>query len=218
MSKQADLAPQEIEAASFAIIEREFGERTGLKVTDFSREEFAVIRRVIHATADFSFAHSLRFHPLAIATAIARLRAGRAVATDVNMTAAGISKAGLAAWGCPVICELGGPPPAAGRAGAGGRTRAELGILAALARQPGIVAIGNAPTALLAVIDYCQRRADAFDGVVIGAPVGFVNALESKEMLSGLDIPHLTPLGRKGGSPVAAAIVNALIRLAGEGS
>lgn len=207
------IRPEAIEARSFAIIEEEFERETGRRPDEFPAAEFAVIRRVIHATADFSFAHALRFHPRAIDTAMAMLKAGRAIVSDVHMTASGISKAGLGRWGCPVICELGNPGLAA-RAKALGLTRSETAIIQALEHHPGIIAIGNAPTALLAVIKHCHERPEPCQGVIIGAPVGFVNAAESKALLAEQDIPHITALGRKGGSPVAAAIVNALVRLA----
>jgi precorrin-8X/cobalt-precorrin-8 methylmutase len=210
------IRPEAIEARSFAIIEEEFEAQTGRRQEEFPPAEFAIIRRVIHATADFSFAHTLRFHPEAIATAIAQLRAGHPIATDVQMTASGISKPGLAPWGCRVVCEIANPTLAA-LAKAHGLTRSETAILAAMEQAPGIIAIGNAPTALLAVINRCREESACFKGVIIGAPVGFVNAAESKDLLAEQAIPHIAALGRKGGSPVAAAIVNALIRLAAEG-
>lgn len=207
------IRPEAIEARSFAIIEEEFERQTGRRADEFPAAEFAVIRRVIHATADFSFAQALRFHPQAIATAIRMLKAGRAIVTDVHMTAAGISKAGLSPWGCPVLCEL-GRPELATQAATLGLTRSETAIRQALEQHPGIIAIGNAPTALLAVIKHYHDRPEPCPGVVIGAPVGFVNAAESKALLAEQEIPHIVALGRKGGSPVAAAIVNALVRLA----
>ena len=207
------IRPGAIEARSFAIIEEEFERQTGRRPEEYSPQEFAIIRRVIHATADFSFAHSLSFHPRAIKTAIAMLRAGRPIATDVRMTAAGISRKGLEAWNGRVVCELDRPELSV-RAAACGLTRTETAILVTMAHDPGIIAIGNAPTALLAVIKRCQEFPESFRGVIIGAPVGFVNAEESKALLTEQEIPHITALGRKGGSPVAAAIVNALIHLA----
>jgi len=211
------IKPEAIEARSFAIIAEEFLSQTGRRCDDFPREQFAIIQRVIHATGDFSFAGALSFHPQAIETAISILRAGRTIATDVLMVAAGINKKALATWGGHVVCEIANPEIAilAERQGA---TRSETAILSALAHDPGLIAIGNAPTALLSVINYCQQHPGYFPGVIIGAPVGFVNAAESKEILAAQDIPHIVALGRKGGSPVAAAIVNALIRLAAEDS
>lgn len=211
------IKPEAIEARSFAIIATEFEKQTGRKPEEFPRAQFAIIQRVIHATGDFSFAGSLRFHPQAIDTAIAILRAGRTIITDVQMVAAGINQKALAAWGGHVLCEIASPEIAT-RAATTNATRSETAILSALAHDPGLIAIGNAPTALLSVIKYCDEHPGYFPGVIIGAPVGFVNAAESKDILAAQDIPHIVALGRKGGSPVAAAIVNALIRLAAEDS
>lgn len=209
------IKPEEIEARSFAIIEEEFEAQTGRRPNDYPPQQFAVIQRVIHATGDFAFAKALHFHPQAIATAIARLRAGRAVATDVRMAASGVNATTLARWGGRVICEISAPAIAV-EAKTQGLTRSETAIQLAFNQAPGIIAIGNAPTALLRVINLCQDQPDSFDGIIVGVPVGFVNAAESKDLLAEQDIPHIVALGRKGGSPVAAAIVNALIRLAAE--
>jgi len=212
-AKITTIKPDEIEARSFTIIKEEFAAQTGRQPEDFPPGEFAVIQRVIHATGDFAFASNLRFHPQAIATAIARLRAGRDVATDVRMAAAGVNAKSLARWGGQIICDIGGPEIAV-QAKAQGLTRSETAIQSALAQGPGIIAIGNAPTALLRVITLCREQPGFFDGVIVGVPVGFVNAAESKDWLAEQETPHIVALGRKGGSPVAAAIVNALIRLA----
>lgn len=209
------IKPEAIEARSFAIITAEFYAQTGRHPEEFPPPQFAIIQRVIHATGDFAFAETLRFHPQAIETAIRMLRAGRPVVTDVQMVAAGINKRALAAWGGEVCCELANPELAA-RAKTLGATRSETAILSALTKDPGLIAIGNAPTALLSVLRACAEMSKKFDGVIIGVPVGFVNAAESKELLAAQEIPHIVALGRKGGSPVAAAIVNALIRLAAE--
>lgn len=209
------IKPEEIEARSFAIIEEEFESQTGRRVADFPPKEFAVIQRVIHATGDFAFARALIFHPQAIATAIARLRAGKGVATDVQMSAAGVNAKALALWGGRVICEIAAPDIPA-QAKKHGLTRSETAIQRAFDQRPGIIAIGNAPTALIKIITLCQEQPSNFDGVIVGVPVGFVNAAESKAWLAEQDIPHIVAIGRKGGSPVAAAIVNALIRLAAE--
>ncbi len=215
MNTAIPIKPEEIEARSFAIIREEFKTQTGRAPEEFPAREFAVIQRVIHATGDFGFAQALRFHPQAIDTAIARLRAGRAVVTDVKMAAAGVNAKTLGRWGGRVLCELDGPEIAE-RAKAQGLTRSETAIRSAFAHNPGLIAIGNAPTALLTVIDLCRAQPGRFDGVIVGVPVGFVNAAESKAWLAEQEIPHITALGRKGGSPVAAAIVNALIRLTAE--
>lgn len=211
------IKPEAIEARSFAIIAEEFYAQTGRHCDEFPPAQFAVIQRVIHATGDFAFAAALTFHPQAIDRAIRNLRAGCTIVTDVQMAAAGINKTALATWGGRVCCEIANPEIAA-LAKAQGATRSETAILSAMIHAPGIIAIGNAPTALLSVIRHCEQNPAAFQGVIIGAPVGFVNAAESKEILAQQAIPHIVALGRKGGSPVAAAIVNALIRLATEES
>lgn len=198
--------PEEIEAESFRIIESELGP------TDFTPEQFAVVRRVIHATGDFSFAENLQFHPGAIDAALKAIRSGKNVLTDVNMSAAGVSKGILAKWGGKVYCRV-GEPDVAVEAKRQGLTRSEVAITQAVERNIGIVAIGNAPTALLKVMEMIDRGVWRPD-LVVGVPVGFVNAAESKALLAGKDYPFITVRGRKGGSPVAAAIVNALLRLA----
>ncbi|MDH5298735.1 MAG: precorrin-8X methylmutase [Desulfobulbaceae bacterium] len=203
-----NVKPEEIEAESFRIIERELG------LTGHSRPEFAVVRRVIHATGDFSFADTVRFHPRAIDAALHAIRSGKNVLTDVNMSAAGVSKPILARWGGKVLCQVGDPQVAA-EARDKGLTRSEVAIGRAVEQNIGIVAIGNAPTALLKVMELIDQGYWHPD-LVIGVPVGFVNAAESKAILAEKPYPFITALGRKGGSPVAAAMVNALLRLAAE--
>ena len=203
------IGPGEIEAESFRIITDELGPH------DFDHQTFKVVQRVIHATGDFSFADNMRFHPEAIGTALEAIKAGKNIVTDVNMAAAGISKGMLAQWGGQVSCKV-ADPEVAKIAGATGKTRSEVAIEQGFRDNPGIFAIGNAPTALLKIMD-CLAEVKAEDRpVIIGVPVGFVNAAESKALLAEKEYPYITSLGRKGGSPVAAAIVNALIRLAGK--
>jgi precorrin-8X/cobalt-precorrin-8 methylmutase len=201
------VAPADIEKESFRIIESELGP------TPFDPATFSVVRRVIHATGDFSFADNLRFHPLAIETGINALRSGKHILTDVTMAASGISKNLLGRWGGTVRCFI-GDTEVATLARNRGVTRSEMAMSIGLTPDVGIVAIGNAPTALLQIIRALDEKNMAEPPLVIGVPVGFVNAAESKELLS--DSPHcyITSLGRKGGSPVAAAIVNALLHLA----
>ena len=206
------IKPLEIEAESFRIIEREFAGETSTSVDDYSRDEFAVMRRVIHATGDFGFAANMRFHPQAIAAGLAAIRVGKNVLTDVNMAAAGISRSYLGKFGGQVICRVGEPEVAA-QASYLGLTRSETALALAADNNVGIIAIGNAPTALLALMELIEAGTIRPD-LVVGVPVGFVNAAESKELLSQKRYPFITTLGRKGGSPVAVAIVNALLRLA----
>ena len=200
------VAPQDIEAESFRIITAELGE-TGL-----DPREFQVVRRIIHATGDFAFAENIRFHPQAIDAGLSAIRAGKNILVDVNMAAAGVSSRLLASFGGKVICRMNEPETAA-LAKERGSTRAEASMLRALTDQVGIVAVGNAPTALLAVMDLIEAGKWQPD-LVIGVPVGFVNAAESKELLAEQEYPFITALGRKGGTPVAVAAVNALLKLA----
>jgi precorrin-8X/cobalt-precorrin-8 methylmutase len=200
------VAPQDIEAESFRIIERELGP------TAFAPDEFAVVRRIIHATGDFSFADTLRFHAQAVEAGLAAIRTGRNILVDVGMAAAGVSAHLLAPFGGRVLCRVAEPETAI-LARANGTTRSDAAMTRATGDNIGIIAIGNAPTALLKVMDLIERRLIA-PSLVIGVPVGFVNAAESKEMLAAKNYPFITALGRKGGTPVAVAAVNALLRLA----
>ena len=200
------VAPQDIEAERFRIIERELGP------TAFSAEEFAVVRRTIHATGDFSFAENLRFHPQAVAAGLAAIRAGKNILVDVNMAASGISANLLARFGGRVICRVAEPETAA-LAKASGSTRSDAAIARSAGDNIGIVAVGNAPTALLKAMALISQGLFVPD-LVIGVPVGFVNAAESKALLAEQRYPFITALGRKGGTPVAVAAINALLRLA----
>lgn len=207
-----DIRPEDIERESFRIIEEEFFARTGRRQEDYDAREFAILRRVIHATGDFSLADSIRFHPQAIDRGIAAIRAGRNVYADVGMVAAGIGGKLTAAFGGRVLCRV-GDREVAERARQTGRTRSETALELAMGDNIGIVAVGNAPTALLAAIDLVKRGEFAPD-LIVGVPVGFVNAAESKDLLLAEGIPAITVLGRLGGSPIAAAIVNALLKMA----
>ncbi|MDY0391150.1 precorrin-8X methylmutase [Desulfobulbus oligotrophicus] len=200
------IAPQDIEAESFRIIEHELG------TTDCTPEEFAVVRRIIHATGDFSFAETLRFHPQAISAGLAAIRSGKNILVDVNMAASGVSTGLLARFGGRVICRIAEAETAA-MAKANTTTRSDAAISRSVADNIGIVAVGNAPTALLKVMELIDQGLFNPD-LVIGVPVGFVNAAESKEILVRQPYPFITTLGRKGGTPVAVAAVNALLRLA----
>jgi precorrin-8X/cobalt-precorrin-8 methylmutase len=201
------VAPTAIEAESFKIISAEFGPH------GFDDKTFRVIQRVIHATGDFSFKDNMRFAPGAIDRGIEAIRAGKDILTDVTMVAAGISKAMLGKWGGKVICRVGDPEIAA-LAAAKTKTRSEVAIETGLGPNIGIVALGNAPTALVQAIRSVALLHPETAPLIVGVPVGFVNAAESKAMLVEENSCYITSLGRKGGSPVAAAIVNALIRLA----
>lgn len=197
----------EIESESFKIIDGEFGE------SQFDEDTYTVVRRVIHATGDFSFKDNMRFSEGALQAGIKSIRDGKDILTDVTMVASGISKQLLSKWGGKVVCKVADPEIAA-MARKQGRTRSEVAIDMMLDENIGIVAMGNAPTALVQTIRSLAEKKFASPPLVIGVPVGFVNAAESKAMLVEENSCYITSLGRKGGSPVAAAIVNALLRLA----
>lgn len=188
--------------ASFAVIDREIGEHP------FTPAEYAIVQRIIHSTADFEFKHLVKFSPGAIDIAIAALRQRVPIVTDVGMVKQGILNRVAQTFQNPVIAAVETVEQALP-----GKTRTETGLLACLEQFPGaIVAIGNAPTALLAL---CQQWSNfSPPSLVIGAPVGFISVEESKAALAQVPLPQIRVEGRKGGSPVAAAIVNALLTLA----
>lgn len=202
------MRPDEIEGESFRIIMQELGPHS------ISARELPIIQRVIHATADFEYAGLLAFSPTAIADGIQALRSGCRILTDVQMTAVGISQPYLQRFGGSVRCAVSEPETAA-LAQAEGITRSAAAIRRLAGDLPGaVVALGNAPTALFEVLRLAQTGCRP--ALVVGVPVGFVNAAESKAALQESDLPYITVQGRKGGSTVAAAIVNALLRLAAE--
>lgn len=197
-------APHEIERRSFEIITRELGERA------LDPLEEPVIKRVIHTTADFSFADTLTFAHDAVACGLEALRAGATIVTDTNMALSGISKPALAKLGCTATCFM-ADPEVAEAARVAGTTRAHASMDRACAIDgPLIIAVGNAPTALLRLCELMDAgRIDP--ALVIGVPVGFVNVVEAKEELLARTVPAIVARGRKGGSTVATAIVNALL-------
>lgn len=198
------MAPGDIERKSFQIIGEELRGRT------FPPLEDPVVKRVIHTTADFSFADSLVFTHDAASRALEALSAGATVLTDTNMALAGISKPALGALGCRAVCYMADADVAAA-AKAAGCTRAVASMDKACGIDgPLIVAVGNAPTALLRLGELIDARKIA-PAAVIGVPVGFVNVVEAKEELLARDVPAIVARGRKGGSTVAAAIMNALL-------
>ena len=198
------MRPEEIERASMAIIGREMGEWAG------PAENLPVLKRVIHTTADFDFVRNLLFSPNAVRLGREALRRGVTVVTDTAMAAAGVSKPAAARWGVSVVCRM-ADPDVREEAVQRGVTRALVSMERAAAETPdAIFAIGNAPTALIRLCELV-REGRAHPSLVVGVPVGFVNVVESKEMLAAADVPHIAAMGRKGGSPVASAIVNALL-------
>ena len=169
-----------------------------------------VVKRVIHTTADFDYADTLCFSPGAIERALQALRAGATVVTDTNMALSGISKGTLAKLGGQACCFM-AEPAVAQEAGQRGVTRAVVSMERAVdLTGPTIFAIGNAPTALIRLHELIEEGR-VRPALVIGVPVGFVNVVEAKELFLGGDTPYIIARGRKGGSNVAAAIVNALL-------
>ena len=198
------MKPADIEKRSFAIITEELGGRT------FPESVAEVVKRVIHTSADFDYADNLCFSPDAVAQAQAALEAGATIVTDTNMALAGISKPTLAKLGGKAVCLM-ADEDVAREAKARGVTRATVSMEhAAKLDGPLIFAIGNAPTALIRLHELIREGAVS-PALVIGVPVGFVNVVESKELFLGGDTPYIIARGRKGGSNVAAAIVNALL-------
>ena len=199
--------PQEIEAESFRRIDAQVGAH------DFSPEVWPVVRRMIHTSGDLGYLETVRLHPQAVAVGVAALRRGAVVSTDTRMLLAGISSGRLKRLGVEPFCIL--EAPEVGEAAARqGTTRTAVGLEWALPRLAGgIVAIGNAPTALLRLLELLDAGASP-PALVVGLPVGFVNAAESKEALTRQQCPFITSLGPKGGSAVAAAVINALAVMA----
>ena len=198
------MGPEEIERASMAVIGREMGAWAG------PAENLPVLKRVIHTTADFDFVRNLLFSPNAVQLGREALRRGVTVVTATAMAAAGIGQPAAARWGVSVVCRM-ADPDVRDEALRRGVTRAVVSMERAAAETPdAIFAIGNAPTALIRLCELIRDRT-ARPSLVVGVPVGFVNVVESKEMLVATDVPYIAAMGRKGGSPVASAVVNALL-------
>jgi len=203
------MKPEEIEAKSFCIIDDEAGTH------GWSEPEWQIVRRVIHTSADFEYVHSLFISENAVPKAIAAIRNGAGIVTDTNMALSGISKARLASFGCRVACHV-ADADVAELATREGITRSIAAMRKAAATTTNrIFVIGNAPTALFELLRLIQEGL-VHPELIIGLPVGFVGAEESKNALATTNhgIPFITNIGRKGGSNVAAAVVNALTILA----
>lgn len=201
--------PGDIERTSMSIIAAELADR-GIALPP---EHEAVVKRVIHTTADFDYAKALRFTPQAVELGQAALRGGVPIVTDTNMAKAGISRPSLEKLGCRLHCFM-ADPDVAQAAKERGLTRAAVSMEKAARECPGaILAVGNAPTALLRIVELMERGLRP--ALVVGVPVGFVNVEESKELLFAAceshGVPAIAAMGRKGGSNVAAAICNALL-------
>ena len=198
-------APMEIEKRSFEIITEILGNRV------LDPENEAVIKRVIHTTADLDFADTLVFSEHAVSMGIAALQSGCDIVTDTQMAKAGINKQILKNLGGEAHCFM-SDPDVAEEAKARGVTRAMVSMEKA-SKLPihCIYAIGNAPTALFVLRELLEKGQLANAALIIAVPVGFVNVVESKELIIASNVPHIAARGRKGGSSVAAAICNAML-------
>ena len=199
------IAPMEIEKKSFEIISGLLQGRT------LDPENEAVIKRVIHTTADLDFADNLAFSEHAVSKGIAALRNGCDIVTDTQMAKAGINKQILKSLGGEVHCFM-SDPDVAEEAKSRGVTRAMVSMeKASTLPKRCIYAIGNAPTALFVLRELLEKGQLANAALIIAVPVGFVNVVESKELIIASNVPHIAARGRKGGSSVAAAICNAML-------
>jgi precorrin-8X/cobalt-precorrin-8 methylmutase len=203
--------PAKIEELSFKIIEEEAGDH-GLNAA-----EWAVVQRLIHTTADFEFIKNTRFHPQAVAAGIAAIRSGAAIFTDTRMAQAGITRRRLAQFGCEVHCYI-DDHEVITVAKRENITRAAAAVSQAKELlHGGMAVIGNAPTALIELVRL-HEQGILQPALVVGVPVGFVNAAEAKELLMASGLVYISVAGRKGGSAVAAAAVNAIANLAAKQS
>lgn len=201
------VAPAEIEQRSMEIIESEMGPHT------FTAEQLPVVKRCIHTSADFDYMKNLVFTPGAVAAGVAAIRSGCTIVTDTQMARSGINKRVLERFGGQALCFMSDPDVAA-EAKERGETRATVSMeRAAKLEGPVILAVGNAPTALVRACQLMEEGAFR-PALVIGVPVGFVNVVESKELLAAMPGEHIIAMGRKGGSNIAATICNAMLYMA----
>ncbi len=200
-----------IESDSFSIIDAEVGPHS------FPPREWEIVRRVIHATADFEYKDLMAFHPRAVDAGIEALRKSCPILPDVKMIQVGINEDRLAYFGCPTACFISDADVIqkakdinSTRAREAYRKAHRAGLL-----EGSIVAVGNAPTALLEILELAAEEG-VRPALVVGVPVGFVSAAESKEALLASDIPYIVSRGRKGGSTIAVSILHALMVFAAE--
>ncbi len=203
------MKPQEIEALSFEIIEQEAGNH------GFTKDQWPIVRRIVHTSADFEYIQTIRFHPEAIQKGVQAIQKGCRIITDTHMARVGIRKKEIQEFGGSVTCLI-ADEAVAKKAKQNGTTRALAAVdMSCEQMNDGIYVIGNAPTALLRLTELIMQE-KVKPALIIGFPVGFVNAAESKDELMRLDYPCITNKGRKGGSNIAASIVNALAIMAFE--
>ena len=202
-----NVKPMDIEKRSFAIITEELG-------YELQEDKAPIIKRCIHTSADFDYAQNLMFSDDVVEKALKALKNGACIVTDTQMAKAGINKKALQKFGGEVYCFM-SDEEVAEIARKNGTTRATASMdKAAALQKPLIFAIGNAPTALVRLYELIE------DGklqpeLIIGVPVGFVNVVQSKELIMQADVPYIVAKGRKGGSNIAACICNALLYMAG---
>lgn len=207
--KPSTIVPQEIVNESFAMVANELGPHP------FTNEQFPVVQRVIHTSADFELGRSMVFHDLAVKAGIAAIQSGKVIIPDVQMVGVGISRPNTQKFGCEIKVYI-SDPEVMEEAVKQNVTRAILATRKAVLADPeGIYAIGNAPTALLELIRLV-KAGKAKPSLIVGVPVGFVSAAESKAELMKLDVPFISNHGRKGGSPTAVAVINALAVMANQ--
>lgn len=199
-----NVKPREIETRSFEIITQELGERK------LPADQELIIKRCIHTSADFDYADNLCFSENAVEKAMDAIKGGACIVTDTQMAKSGINKRALARYGGEVFCFMSDEDVAA-QAKENGTTRATASMdKAASLKRPLIFAIGNAPTALVRLYELIEEGKIRPE-LIIGVPVGFVNVVQSKELIMQTDVPYIVARGRKGGSNIAACIVNALL-------
>ena len=206
--------PADIERTSLSIIRAELQERQ----IQLPEDSAAVIERVIHTTADFDYAQTMRFTPDAVRLGVEAMRRGAVLITDTNMARAGVSKPSLRKLGGEVYCYM-ADDDVAQEAKESGTTRADAAVRKAAVQHPnGVFVVGNAPTALLRLASLIENGLRP--ALIIAVPVGFVNVVESKEKIMDVcervGVPAIAAMGRKGGSNVAAAICNALLYMAAD--
>ncbi|MGN1088919.1 MAG: precorrin-8X methylmutase [Huintestinicola sp.] len=201
------MKPEDIEKRSMEIIDSELGETPRL-----SDRERIILKRVIHTTADFDYKENLCFSENAVSSGLSALLDGAVIVTDTHMAESGISKPAVKGLGCSLHCFMTDEDVVI-RSKNEGITRASASMYKAAEMFCGkklIFAIGNAPTALMTLTELV-KSGKLVPALVIAAPVGFVNILESKEMITSCGVQYIAAMGRKGGSGVAAAICNALM-------
>ncbi|MGI6028117.1 MAG: precorrin-8X methylmutase [Candidatus Heteroscillospira sp.] len=196
--------PAEIEKRSMEILSAEMPENS------FTGEQLPIVRRCVHTSADFDYVRNLRFTPGAVSAGTEAIKKGCTIVTDTRMAWSGVNKRVLEKFGGQAVCFMSDPDVAA-EAKARGETRATVSMERA-AQLPGpvILAVGNAPTALVRACELMDEG-KLSPALIIGVPVGFVNVVESKELLTTMDCDYIAAMGRKGGSNIAAAICNALL-------